>query len=54
MGLKITTERLALLNQENIFSTFYSIEDLLNENNEVSGTRVQLKIRYKETIEELT
>ena len=52
MGLKITTERLALLNQENNFSTFYGIEDILNENNEVTGTRVELKIRYKESIEE--
>jgi tetratricopeptide (TPR) repeat protein len=52
LGLKITTERLALLNQENNFSTFYKIEDILNENNEVAGTRVQLKIRHKESIEE--
>ena len=52
MGLKITTERLALLNHENNFSTFYKIEDKLNENNEVEGTRVKLKIRYKESIEE--
>jgi len=52
LGLKITTERLALLNQENNFSTFYKIEDILKENNEVSGTRVQLKIRHKESIEE--
>ena len=52
MGLKITTERLALLNQENNFSTFYKIEDMLNENNEVNGTRVQLRIKYKESIEE--
>ncbi|HEX3168572.1 MAG TPA: histidine kinase, partial [Chitinophagaceae bacterium] len=53
LGLKITTERLALLNQENNFSTFYKIEDVLNANNEVAGTRVQLKIRHKESIEEL-
>ncbi len=53
MGLKITTERLALLNQENNFSTFYRIEDIQNENNEVAGTRVKLRIRYKESIEEL-
>ncbi len=52
MGLKITTERLALLNQENNFSTFYQIEDILSENNEVAGTCVRLKIKYKETIEE--
>jgi len=52
MGLKITTARLALLNGENNFNTFYQIEDVLNENNEVAGTRVQLKIRYKESVEE--
>jgi LytS/YehU family sensor histidine kinase len=52
MGLKITTERLALLNQENNFSTFYKIEDVVDENNEVAGTRVQLKIRFKESVEE--
>ena len=52
MGLKITTERLALLNQGNNFSTFYKIEDILNESNEVNGTRVQLRIKYKESIEE--
>ena len=32
MGLKITTERLALLNKENDFNTFYQIEDILDEN----------------------
>jgi len=52
MGLKITTERLALLNRENNFSTFYKIEDILNEKKEVAGTRVQLKIKYKENVEE--
>jgi hypothetical protein len=52
MGLKITTERLALLNKENNFSTFYKIEDIVDGNKEVTGTKVQLKIRYKETVEE--
>ena len=52
MGLKITTERLALLNKENNFSTFYKIEDVVNGNDKVTGTRVQLKIKYKETVEE--
>jgi len=41
-----------LLNQEKNFSTFYKIEGILNENNEVNGTRVQLRIKYKESIEE--
>ncbi|HSU27857.1 MAG TPA: sensor histidine kinase [Chitinophagaceae bacterium] len=52
MGLKITTERLALLNQEKNISTSYKIEDVVNGNNEVAGTKVQLKIRYIETVEE--
>jgi len=52
MGLKITSERLALLNQENNFSTFYKIEDVLDEDNEVTGTRVEIKIKYIESIEE--
>jgi tetratricopeptide (TPR) repeat protein len=53
LGLKITTERLALLNKENNFSTFYKIEDIVNGSSKVAGTRVQLKIRHKESIEEL-
>ena len=52
LGLKITTERLALLNQENDFNTFYKIEDVINGDNEIAGTRVQLKIRHKENMEE--
>jgi len=52
MGLKITTERLALLNKENNFSTFYKIEDVISQNQEVAGTKVQLKIRHKENVEE--
>jgi len=52
MGLKITTERLALLNKENNFNTFYKIHDIFNDEQEVAGTRVQLKIKYKEAVEE--
>ena len=53
MGLKITTERLALLNREKDLHTFYEIEDLKDENGSATGTKVNLKIRYKETVEEL-
>jgi tetratricopeptide (TPR) repeat protein len=53
MGLKITSERLALLNQEKGVNTFYEIEDLLNENGNASGTKVNLKITYKKSVEEL-
>jgi len=53
MGLKITTERLSLLNQGSTGGTFYKIEDVKNEQGEIAGTRVSLQIKYKETIEEL-
>ena len=52
MGLKITTERLSLLNQGTTGGTFYEIEDVRNEQGEIAGTKVELKIRYKETVEE--
>jgi hypothetical protein len=53
MGLKITTERLALLNREKGFHTFYEIEDVKDENDIVGGTRVIIKIGYKEMAEEI-
>jgi tetratricopeptide (TPR) repeat protein len=53
LGLKITTERLALLNREKDAFTSYEIEDLKDENGNAAGTKVDLKISYKETIEEL-
>jgi hypothetical protein len=52
MGLKITTERLALLNREKGLHTFYEIEDLTDETGNAAGTRVVLKISVNETIDE--
>ena len=52
MGLKITTERLALLNREKGLHTFYEIEDLQDENGNAAGTKVILKISFKESVEE--
>ena len=52
MGLKITTERLALLNREKELQTDYEIEDLKDESGNAAGTRVNLKIRYKHNVEE--
>ncbi len=52
LGLKITTERLALLNGENTISTFYEINDILDEDEHVVGTRVDLKIKYRESMQE--
>jgi hypothetical protein len=53
MGLKITTDRLALLNKEKGVNTSYKIEDLYDENGNAAGTRVELMICFKETIEEV-
>jgi len=52
MGLKITTERLALLNREKGLNTFYEIEDVKDENEIATGTKVTLKISFKKSIEE--
>ena len=52
MGLRITTERLALLNREKGLHTFYEIEDLKDENVNATGTKVILKISFKESVEE--
>jgi sensor histidine kinase YesM len=52
MRLKITTERLALLNREKGLHTFYEIEDLTDETGNAAGTRVVLKISVNETIDE--
>ena len=54
MGLKITTQRLALLNRDKQVQTFFTIEDIVDENTNVAGTKVILKICYKELVEELS
>jgi hypothetical protein len=54
MGLKITTERLALLNREKGLHTFYNIEDLKDENGNGMGTKVTLKINFKQSVEEFS
>jgi len=51
MGLKITKERLSLLNDNSNEQTFFTIEDMTDENGNATGTRVHLKIYYKEMVE---
>lgn len=51
MGLKITTERLSLLNSNSNEQTFFTVEDLIDENGNAMGTRVHLKIYFKEMME---
>jgi LytS/YehU family sensor histidine kinase len=52
MGLKITTERLALFNRKKGLHTFYEIEDLKDESGKAAGTKVILKISFKEAVVE--
>jgi hypothetical protein len=52
-GLKITAERLSLLNREKGIDTFYEIEDVIDENGKTAGTKVNLKLSFKKTIEVL-
>ena len=48
LGLQITTERLALLNRETDSQTFFNIEDLVDDKGNPAGTRVVLKMNYKD------
>ena len=51
MGLKITTERLAFLNKGQDKKTFFNIEDLMDTEGKSAGTRVVLKMNYRELTE---
>ena len=53
MGLAITAQRLALLNQNKNVQTFYTIEDNRDADNHIAGTKVILKIAYKELEEQI-
>jgi hypothetical protein len=47
MGLKITTERLALFNKSQDEKTFFTVEDIADDEGKAAGTRIVLKINYK-------
>jgi LytS/YehU family sensor histidine kinase len=51
-GLKITTERLALFNNERSIQDFYKTEDVLDANGNVAGTKVTLNIKIKNSLPE--
>ncbi len=51
MGMKITVERLALLNKTIDQQSFFDIEDIKDKEGNTSGTKVELKIQYKDMIE---
>ena len=52
MGMEITAERLALLNKD-VEQTIITVEDLVDSEGDAAGTRVTIKISYRETIGEL-
>jgi len=47
MGLQITRERLALLNQNTDAQSFFNIDDITDDKGNVEGTRVILKMNYR-------
>jgi len=49
MGMQITKNRMALLNQDLNGQGFFEIHDLENEQGDATGTRVSLKIKIKDT-----
>ncbi len=51
MGLKITTERLALFNQDKDLHSSYIIDDIRDESGLVTGTKVSIRIRHKNIME---
>ena len=51
-GLKITTERLALFNNEKNVHNFYNTEDALDKDGNVAGTKVTLKLNFKKSVAE--
>ena len=53
LGMQITAGRLALLNKDTQ-QAFFTIEDLTNEQGQADGTKVTLKICYKENMVELS
>ena len=51
-GLKITTERLALFNNEKTVHSFYKTENVLDPDGNVAGTKVVLNIKFKNTVQQ--
>jgi glucose-6-phosphate-specific signal transduction histidine kinase len=49
-GLKITTERLALFNNEKTIHSFYKPEDVLDPDGNIAGTKVILNIKFKNNV----
>lgn len=51
MGMRLTSERLALLNRNSEEKTNFHFEDISDENGNVAGTKVILKLNYRNLVE---
>jgi sensor histidine kinase YesM len=51
MGLQITNDRLAMLNMDSEQPASFNIEDIIDEEGKPAGTRVILKMNYKDLME---
>ena len=51
MGLQITSDRLALLNKESDQSASFNVEDIMDAEGKPAGTKVILKMNYKDLME---
>jgi len=51
MGLQITSQRLALLNKANGDAALFNLEDIIDNEGKPAGTRVILKMNYKDSME---
>ena len=51
LGLKITNNRLALLNQRSKEESYYEMNDIVDKDGNAGGTQVDIRIRYKDLVE---
>lgn len=54
LGLKITNNRLALLNQKSETDSYYKMSDIIDEYGKKGGTQVDVRIHYRDFVEQMT
>jgi hypothetical protein len=52
LGIKITSERLSLLNESTDMKSFFRIEDITDENGDAAGTRIILQVKCNAAVTE--
>lgn len=53
LGLKITNDRLAILNQGSQEDSYYKMDDIIDEEGRIGGTKVDIRIRYKDLVNDV-